>query len=111
MEKLTLTTPTILFAVISLILLAGAIWFIVYATVDRSLTAKFKGNPNLLVLAQVKDVKKRLLLTITLQLTGVLCLLLSMVLVYFIFMYLYMLAEMMFGISFSPLFSAGYPHP
>ena len=111
MEKLTLTTPTVLFIFLSLILLAGAIWFIAYALVDRSITAKFKGNPNLLVLAQIKDVKKRFILTITLQLTGVFCLLLSLVLVYFIFMYLYMLAEMMFGISFGPLFSTGYPHP
>ncbi|HRA60427.1 MAG TPA: DUF2721 domain-containing protein [Bacteroidia bacterium] len=111
MEKLTLTTPTVLFIFLSLILLAGAIWFIAYALVDRSITAKFKGNPNLLVLAQIKDVKKRFILTITLQLTGVFCLLLSLVFVYFIFMYLYMLAEIMFGISFGSLFSTGYPHP
>jgi hypothetical protein len=111
MEKLMLTTPTISFAVISLILLACAIWFIAYVRVDRNIIAKYKGDSNLLVLAQIKDVKKRLLLNITLQLTVVFCLLLSLVLVYFIFMYLYMLAEMMFGISFSPLFSTGYPHP
>jgi len=111
MEKLTLTTPAFLFSALLLILLASAIWVLASALVDRSLHSVIKENSNLLLLAQIRIIKKRLRMSLAMQVMGVFCMLLCMVFVYFIFMYLYMLAETMLGIFFGNGLLSGHFHP
>lgn len=111
MEQFAITFPIALFSVISLLLLAYAIWFLVDAQVVRSLHTTSDENTNSLLLEQVSNIRKRFRLTLTMQVVGFSCLLLCVVLVYFIFMYLYILAEMMFGTAIGPDLFHGSFHP
>ncbi|HEX7584712.1 MAG TPA: DUF2721 domain-containing protein [Prolixibacteraceae bacterium] len=110
MEQFAISFPVLLFSVVSLLLLAYAIWFLVDALVVRNLNTISDENINSLLLEQVSNIRKRLRLTLTMQVVGFSCLLLCVVFVYFIFMYLYILAEMMLGISFGSGFLSGHLH-
>ncbi|HPS13132.1 MAG TPA: DUF2721 domain-containing protein [Prolixibacteraceae bacterium] len=86
MEKITLTTPALLFSAVSLILLAYTNRFLAYAQVVRNLYEKFKENPDSVLQAQINNLRKRLYLTRTMQILGVLSLffcVISMFLIYF----------------------------
>ncbi|MDA3818643.1 MAG: DUF2721 domain-containing protein, partial [Prolixibacteraceae bacterium] len=74
MDKLTLTTPALLFSAVSLILLAYTNRFLGYAQVVRNLYERFKENPDNILLAQIKNLRKRMYLTRAMQLLGVLSL-------------------------------------
>jgi ABC-type phosphate/phosphonate transport system permease subunit len=74
MDKLTLTTPALLFSAVSLILLAYTNRFLGYAQLVRSLYEKFTQNPDAVLLAQIKNLRKRLYLTKYMQILGVLSL-------------------------------------
>jgi hypothetical protein len=90
MDKLTLTTPALLFSAVSLILLAYTNRFLGYAQLVRSLYEKFLQNPNSILLAQIKNLRKRLILTKYMQILGVLSLffcVVSMLLIYIDLMY------------------------
>jgi hypothetical protein len=85
MEKITLTTPALLFSAVSLILLAYTNRFLAYAQVVRNLYEKFKENPDSVLQAQINNLRKRLYLTRTMQILGVLSLffcVISMFLIY-----------------------------
>ena len=71
MNELTLTTPALLFSAISLLLLAYTNRFLAYANVVRSLHARFKDNRDTLLIGQIKNLRKRLVLTRTMQLLGI----------------------------------------
>lgn len=71
MRELTLTTPALLFSAVSLILLAYTNRFMGYAQLVRSLYGKFKENPDAVLLAQIKNLRKRLYLTRAMQMLGV----------------------------------------
>lgn len=111
MEQFTFSAPDLLLSVVSLLLLAYAIWFLAEVQVVRSLNITLKENPNSLLLGQIKNLKKHLRLTLSMQILGFSCLLLCVVLVYFIFMYLYVLAEILFGTAFGPDLFHGSLHP
>ncbi len=111
MEKLMVNTPAFLFSALLLILLASAIWVLASVLVDRSLHSAIKENSDFLLLDQIRIIKKRLRMSLAMQVMGVSCMLLCMAFVYFIFMYLYMLAETMLGISFGNGFLSGHFHP
>lgn len=99
METLTLTTPTLFFSAISLIMLAYTNRFLAYASVVRSLHQQFKTNPNNILLGQINNLKKRLRLTRSMQILGISSLLLCvlcMLLIYFHFM---ILSEIVFGLA------------
>ena len=79
MEELTLTTPSILFSAISLIMLAYTNRFLAYATVIRSLKIEHESNPTAVTARQIENIRKRLYITRSMQLFGVLSLLLCVV--------------------------------
>lgn len=74
METITLTTPALLFSAVSLILLAYTNRFIAYTQVIRNLYDKFKQDPDLVLKAQINNLRKRLYITRTMQILGVLSL-------------------------------------
>ena len=71
MNQLTLTTPALLFSAISLLLLAYTNRFLAYANVVRTLHARFKENPDQVIVGQIQNLRKRLVLTRTMQLMGI----------------------------------------
>ena len=60
MEELTLTTPSILFSAISLIMLAYTNRFLAYASVIRSLKTEHEQNPTPMAQRQIDNLRKRL---------------------------------------------------
>jgi peptidoglycan/LPS O-acetylase OafA/YrhL len=99
MEQLTLTTPALLFSAISLILLAYTNRFLAYAQVVRNLHATFKENPNLLLLGQIQNLRKRLQLTKIMQVLGISSLLLCVLCMFLIYVDYQIWAEILFGIA------------
>lgn len=85
MEELTLTTPSILFSAISLIMLAYTNRFLAYATVIRNLKAEHESNPTAVKARQIENLRKRLYITRTMQIFGVMSLLLCVVCTLFIY--------------------------
>ena len=72
MQNLTLTDPALLFSAISLILLAYTNRFLSYAQLVRALQDKYQTNPDLKAVAQISNLKKRLYLTRSMQILGLL---------------------------------------
>ncbi len=97
MDKLTLTTPALLFSAVSLILLAYTNRFLGYAQVVRNLYERFKENPDSILLAQIKNLRKRMYLTRAMQLLGVLSLFLCVVSMFLIYVDLKMSGAWAFG--------------
>ena len=58
MEELTLTTPSILFSAVSLILLAYTNRFLSYAQVIRNLKAEHDKNPSSITQRQMDNLRK-----------------------------------------------------
>jgi hypothetical protein len=109
MEKLTLTTPALLFSAVSLILLAYTNRFLGYAQLIRNLYEKFTNNPNSVLLAQIQNLRKRLYMTRTMQVLGVLSLFLCVVSMLLIYINFIILATWAFGIGLLLLIiSLGY---
>ena len=77
--EITLTTPSLLFPAISLLLLAYTNRFLGLAAVVRSLHATYKTTENPIYLAQIKNIRTRLKLIRNMQLLGVLSILLCTV--------------------------------
>jgi hypothetical protein len=99
MNHLTLTTPALLFSAISLLLLAYTNRFLAYANVVRTLHARFKENPNSLLIGQIQNLRKRLILTRTMQLLGIGSLLLCVLCMFLIYVEYQLVAEIIFGIA------------
>lgn len=76
MEDLTLTTPTLLFSAVSLILLAYTNRFLGYAQLIRGLYAQFKKSNDTIFIGQIRNLRERLRLIRLMQMLGVLSLLL-----------------------------------
>lgn len=79
MEELTLTTPSILFSAISLILLAYTNRFLAYASVIRNLKKEHESNPSPITQQQIDNLRKRLYMSRSMQIYGVSSLLLCVV--------------------------------
>ncbi|MBQ4278553.1 MAG: DUF2721 domain-containing protein [Rikenellaceae bacterium] len=85
MEELTLVTPSILFSAISLIMLAYTNRFLSYAQVIRNLSAEYDRSGSPVALQQIRNLRKRLYLTRSMQILGILSLLLCLVCTFFIY--------------------------
>ena len=94
---LDLTTPSLLFSAISLILLAYTNRFLAYANVVRSLKDKYQQSGNPQDIEQIKNLRKRLSLTQSMQILGIASLLLCVVAMFFIYINLPELAIYLFG--------------
>lgn len=99
MNQLTLTTPALLFSAISLLLLAYTNRFLAYANVVRTLHARFKENRDHILIGQIKNLRKRLVLTRTMQLLGIGSLLLCVLCMFLVYVEFQVMAEVVFGIA------------
>ena len=71
MDELNLTTPTLLFSAVSLILLAYTNRFLSYARAVRTLKEQYLQNHSEITAAQIDNLRKRLYLTRSIAGTGV----------------------------------------
>lgn len=96
---LDLTTPSLLFSAISLILLAYTNRFLSYASVVRTLKEKHQQTRDPRDIAQIANLRKRLYLTRTMQILGILSLLLCVIAMFFIYVSWQIIAAWIFGIA------------
>ncbi len=99
MEQLTLTTPSLLFSAISLLMLAYTNRFLSYAQLVRTLKERFVVDKDSVALPQIKNLRKRLNLIRSMQIYGILSLLLCVVSMFFIYIAMYITAAYVFGIA------------
>ena len=71
MNELTLTTPTLLFSAVSLILLAYTNRFLSYAQLVRTLKEQYVKEHSEVTAAQIANLRKRLYLTRNMQVLGI----------------------------------------
>lgn len=96
---LDLTTPSLLFSAISLILLAYTNRFLSYASVVRALKEKHQQTHDPKDIAQIANLRKRLYLTRSIQILGILSLLLCVIAMFFIYVSWQIFAAWIFGIA------------
>ena len=96
---LDLTTPSLLFSAISLILLAYTNRFLSYASVVRALKEKHQQTHDPKDIAQIANLRKRLYLTRYMQILGILSLLLCVIAMFFIYVSWQIFAAWIFGIA------------
>ena len=96
---LDLTTPSLLFSAISLILLAYTNRFLSYASVVRALKEKHQQTHDPKDIAQIPNLRKRLYLTRSMQILGILSLLLCVIAMFFIYVSWQIFAAWIFGIA------------
>ena len=96
---LDLTTPSLLFSAISLILLAYTNRFLSYASVVRALKEKHQQTHDPKDIAQIANLRKRLYLTRSMQILGKLSLLLCVIAMFFIYVSWQVFAAWIFGIA------------
>lgn len=97
--EITLTTPSLLFPAISLLLLAYTNRFLGLATVVRSLHAAHKQSPDESYVQQIQNLRTRLKMIRSMQLLGVLSILLCTVSMLCLFQGGIWLGKLTFGIS------------
>ena len=98
-QELSLTTPSLLFSAISLILLAYTNRFISYAQLIRILKEQYLKDKNLQMIPQIKNLRRRLYLTQLMQILGIASLLFCVVSMFFIFISNFLLGSYIFGIA------------
>jgi Protein of unknown function (DUF2721) len=85
MEQLTLGTPALLFSTVSLLMIAFTNRFLAIASLIRELHEKFQEKPTHFYGAQIKSLRRRILLIRRMQMTSVLSLLVSMISMFLVF--------------------------
>lgn len=99
MEQLNLTTPSLLFSAISLLMLAYTNRFLSYAQLVRNLKEKVIEDKNSVALPQIANLRKRLNLIQSMQVYGIMSLLLCVVSMFFIYVKMYSAAGYIFGVA------------
>ncbi|QHT71542.1 DUF2721 domain-containing protein [Rhodocytophaga rosea] len=97
--ELTLNAPALLFPTVSLLLLAYTNRFLAIASLIRNLHAKYKDEPDPLIWAQIKNLKRRVTLIRDMQVLGVASLFLCVLCMFLIFGEQIQLAKYVFGAS------------
>ena len=97
--ELTLTTPALLFSAISLIMLAYTNRFLSYATLVRSLHDKYMQSKSPIILWQIKNLRTRLHLTRSMQISGIMSLLLCVVSMFLIYIDVPIVAAYVFAVA------------
>lgn len=95
----SMTTPALLFSAISLIMLAYTNRFLSYAALVRSLHDSFLKTKEPILLWQIKNLRKRLYLTRSMQIFGIGSLLLCVVSMLLMFLQFTNGAMLVFGIA------------
>jgi len=96
---LDLTTPSLLFSAISLILLAYTNRFISYAGIVRALKEKHSQEYDPRNIAQIVNLRKRLYLIRSMQILGIASLLFCVLAMFFIYVSLLTAAAWIFGVA------------
>ena len=86
MNELSITTPALMFSAVSLILLAYTNRFLSYAQIVRNLYSEFKKNNDMVLLDQIKNLRRRLYMIRAMQTFGVISLFLSMASMLFLYL-------------------------
>lgn len=99
MQELTLTTPSLLFSAISLILLAYTNRFVSYAQLVRTLKETYLKGGDPRMLPQIKNLRKRLYLTQLMQILGIASLLFCVISMFFIYVSWFLVGAYIFGVA------------
>ena len=99
MDELNLTTPTLLFSAVSLILLAYTNRLLSYAQLVRTLKEQYLQNHSEITAAQIDNLRKRLYLTRSMQVLGISSLFFCVVAMFLIYIGLHDLSAYIFGLS------------
>lgn len=107
--EITLTTPALLFPAISLLLLAYTNRFLTLANLIRDLHARYKANPEEIILAQIKNLRYRIILIRDMQIFGASAFFLCVATMLVLFIGQLMIGKILFGVSLlCLLISLGY---
>lgn len=106
MEEFSLVTPTLLFSAVSLIMLAYTNRFLSYAQLVRNLKDKYVKDRSEVTAAQIANLRKRLNLTLSMQILGISSLFCCVVSMFFCFISLRITAIIIFGIALLLLISS-----
>lgn len=99
MQPLSLTTPSLLFSAISLILLAYTNRFLSYAQLVRTLQQQHQERPGHTSMRQIKNLYRRLRLIRAMQILGVCSLLFCVAAMFFIYILWQVVGEVLFGLG------------
>ena len=99
MEQLTLSTPALLFSAISLIMLAYTNRFLAYAAVIRKLHDEYLQKEDPSLIEQIRNLRRRLRLTRSMQILGITSLLLCVLTMFLIYIQFHLMAIWVFGIA------------
>ena len=99
MDELTLTTPTLLFSAVSLILLAYTNRFLSYAQLVRVLKEQYVEHRSEVTAAQIANLRRRLYLTRSMQVLGISSLFFCVVAMFLIYIKFYDPAVYVFGLA------------
>lgn len=99
MNELTLTTPTLLFSAVSLIMLAYTNRFLSYAQLVRTLKEQYVKQHSEVTVAQINNLRKRLYLTRSMQVLGISSLFFCVITMFLIYIGLNTLSVYIFGLA------------
>lgn len=99
MDKLDITTPALLFSAISLIMLAFTNRFLSYAQLIRKLHDDYLREQSDVTAAQIRNLRRRLYLTRTMQVLGISSLCLCVVAMFLVYVGIGLWAVYVFGVA------------
>lgn len=99
MDELTLTTPTLLFSAVSLILLAYTNRFLSYAQLVRTLKEQYIQQHSEVTAAQIDNLRRRLYLTRAMQVLGISSLFFCVISMFLIYINLHEFSVYIFGLA------------
>lgn len=97
--EINITTPALLFPAISLLLLAFTNRFLALAALIRNLHDRYQTTPDELIIAQIGNLRYRVILVRNMQTFGVLSLLLCVVCMFLLFAGYALPGKITFGLS------------
>jgi hypothetical protein len=97
--ELGLTTPALLFPAISLLLLAYTNRFLTLANLIRELHRSYKANPEQVILAQISNLRYRVVLIRNMQVYGIASFFLCVLCMFILFAGQELLGRLIFGVS------------
>jgi len=111
LEQLAISTPALLFSIISLLMIAFTNRFMSMASLIRDLHERFLKQPDKTILIQIKNLRKRISMIRNMQIIAISSLLVSILCMFFIFWGMDIIAKWLFvmgliGLSISLIISA-----
>ena len=97
--EVTLTTPALLFPAISLLLLAYTNRFLALATLIRGLRSKYETEHDQIILKQIQNLKKRIILIRNMQAFGIASIFTCVITMFTVYLQLPLISGILFGLS------------